>query len=452
MTENRRPSLAIAVVVMTVASSPAADPPWQFDEVVLANGAVLQGLILEQTPAGMRFQNVRRTPGRPAVVFTTSFTPKEIATFKKLKGPEREKLVARLHDLEAAGTAEKHRAERLELDTIPWPGKDAVGLRYASDFFVLESDAPEAVVRRAVVRLEQVFAAYARYLPPRVPGDRPARKTTIELFQSRAGYVDRLRATGRKFVNVACYDKAADRILGFSDLERLGAVLEERRKEHQALRTKLDKQEKELRRLYKGAEQEQVLKPIRATLRELAAADGQNEAALDQATRRLFEILGHEAFHAYLTNQVYPPPAGPPRWLDEGLAQVFETAVIEAGELRVGHADRDRLGRAKEAVRKNELVPLERLLRSASADFLAAHAGDRPATSAHYLTAWALAMHLTFERKLLGTEDLDAYFKSVAGGTDAGKAFADLVHRPLAEYEAEFHRYLEQLQPDGTLK
>ena len=131
---------------------------------------------------------------------------------------------------------------------------------------------------------------------------------------------------------------------------------------------------------------------------------------------------------------------------------MFETAVVEAGELRVGHADRDRLARAKEAVRKGELVPLERLLRSEPKDFLAAHAGDRPATDAHYLTAWGLAMHLTFERPLLGTPLLERYFRALADGADAGIAFADLVRQPLPGYEAAFHQYLLQLQPDGTLK
>src|SRR5207253_3002021 len=121
--------------------------------------------------------------------------------------------------------------------------------------------------------------------------------------------------------------------------------------------------EKDLSRLYRGAELTRVLAPLKDTRNQLNAAEGQNEAAFEQATRQLFAVLSHEAFHAYLATVVYPPPAaGPPRWLNEGLAQVFESAVVEAGELRVGHADRDRLARAKDGVRKGELVPLERLL------------------------------------------------------------------------------------------
>ena len=276
--------------------------------------------------------------------------------------------------------------------------------------------------------------------------------TVIELFQSRTGYEARLKSLGRQFVNVACYDPAANRILCYSDLERLGADLDRVRREHQKLRADLDKQEKELARLYRGSELGRMLAPIRDTRKKLDAADRQNEGLFDESTRRLFAVLGHEAFHAYLASVVYPSPvAGPPRWLNEGLAQIFETAVVEAGELRVGHADRDRLARAKEAVRKKELVPLARLLRSAAQDFLAAHAADRAATDVHYLTAWAVAFHLTFERRLLGTTFLDRYLQALAHGADPEVAFAELVGQSIPAYEAALHRYLLQLQPDGTL-
>src|SRR5207249_4255861 len=110
-----------------------------------------------------------------------------------------------------------------------------------------------------------------------------------------------------------------------------------------------------------------------------------------------------------------------------------------------------RLTRAKDAVRKGELVPLARLVRSAPKDFLAAHAGDRAATGGYYLTAWAVAFHLTFERRLLGTPALDRYFRAAAGGAAPEAAFADLVGEPLPAYEAAFHQYLSQLQPDGTV-
>jgi hypothetical protein len=425
----------------------AADSDWQYDKICLRNGAVLEGLILEDTPAGVRFQNVRRRPGRPTVMFTTTFPRAEIVTVEPLPAADRARLRTRLRELEEAGPAEKQRTERLELERISWAGKPDAGWRYRSEQFILESNAPDGLVRGAAGRLEQVFAAYARYLPPRTPGRGP---TVIELFQSRAGYQARLHALKLDFVNVACFDLARNRILCYSELEQLGARLEKQRQQHQQIRTDMDKDEKEFNRLYRGPELTRLLATIRNKRKDLDAADRQNEGLFDEATRRLFAVLGHEAFHAYLANVVYPPSVpGPPRWLNEGLAQIFETAVVEAGELRIGHADKDRLVRVKEAVRKGELAPVARLLRSAPKDFLAAHAADRAATDSHYLTAWALAFHLTFERQLLGTTFQDRYFQALAGGADPETAFADLVGQPVPAYEATFHQYLLQLQPDG---
>jgi hypothetical protein len=462
----------------------AADSDWQFEQVRLRNGRVWYGLILEETPAWVRFQNVRRQPGRPAVIFSTTLLPAEIADIQRLPAAEHERLKGRIKKLEEAGPAEKQREERLELETIDWGGKPGAGRRYRSELFILESDAPEWIVRRAAGRLEQVYAAYTWFLPPpgasnpTPPAPLPdagrgektiessppsplgkgdgglgsSSPTVIELFQSRAGYQARLKALGRQFVNVACYFPSRNRIFCFSDLERVAAEIEKVRRYHQRVRADLDRQEKELARLYRGSERDRLMVPIRDTRKRMEAAEWTNESLFDQSTKQLFVVLGHEAFHAYLASVVYPKPGPePPRWLNEGLAQIFETAVVEAGELRVGHADRERLARAKEAVRKGGLVPLSRLLRSKADDFLATHFADGADTDVHYLTAWAVAFHLTFERRLLGTTYLDRYFKALANGADPEEAFAALVGQPVSEYETAFHQYLLQLQPDGTL-
>src|SRR5207248_7954147 len=92
--------------------------------------------------------------------------------------------------------------------------------------------------------------------------------------------------------------------------------------------------------------------------KRVIAADKANGAKFDQATARLFAILYHEAFHAYVGTFVYPPlkpddvKAGKgtgelPRWLNDGLAQVLETPVVEAGELRDDWPVRARPGRAQ---------------------------------------------------------------------------------------------------------
>jgi len=190
-----------------------------------------------------------------------------------------------------------------------------------------------------------------------------------------------------------------------------------------------------------------------------------NGVMFNEATARLFALLYHEAFHAYVATFVYPPlkaedvRAGKgtgelPRWLNEGLAQVFETAVIEAGELRADHPDKERLQRAKDWLKgKNggAFVPLGDLLTTGRDAFLASHADQKLASDRAYLTCWALAHYLTFDRRLIGTEAFNKYLISLNGTGDPKQAFATLVGKDLAAFEKDWHAYLTRLQPNGTL-
>src|SRR5262249_41970970 len=166
---------------------------------------------------------------------------------------------------------------------------------------------------------------------------------------------------------------------------------------------------------------------------------------------RLFRRLYHESFHAYLVTFVYPAKEGTlPHWLNEGLAQIFETAIVEVGELRVGHADAERLGAVRTAIKDGKLLPLTDLLKSAPRDFLVAHAKDQQASDRHYLASWALAFHLAFEKRLLGTKKLDDYVAALKREVDPVTAFGELVGKPADKFEAEHLQYLTKLKHDGT--
>lgn len=441
-----------AAAVLSVAACAAADEPagtsWKFDVVRLKNGSTFRGLITEQTPAFIRFHDVRQKPGRPIVVFYTSFAASEIDSIERLNDADREQLQTRLREL-TPENSEKQRMHRVELKECPWGGNPTGGLQYRSDCFTLISNSRESIVRRSAVRLEQIYAAYARFLPSRVELTRP---TTIELFRSADEYAARLRADGHQFVNTAFYDPVNNRILCTGDLSRLGDDLENARIQSQRLRTDLDQRETSLTRLYKGAELAKLLQPIRATRTSIDAADRANDGLFDKATQQLFSVLYHEAFHAYLANFVCPPPQPElPRWLNEGLAQIFESAQIDAGELRVGHADRDRLARAKEIVRRGEPLSVSALLKSGAGGFLATHPSLDQSVDRNYLAAWAVAYHLTFERRLLGHESLTTYLRALASGSEPNAAFAAFVGHSVADYERDLNSYLLRLQSDGSL-
>src|SRR5262249_52727996 len=147
---------------------------------------------------------------------------------------------------------------------------------------------------------------------------------------------------------------------------------------------------------------------------KLSKVDKENTELFEKATARLFRTLYHEAFHAYLAGFIYPPGGRQvPRWLNEGLAQIFETAILEAGELRVGHADPERLKQVKEALRKNQLVAVADLLQADAERFLVDHANQQQVSDGYYLASWALAFYLTFDQRKLGTPELDEYVRSL---------------------------------------
>jgi hypothetical protein len=463
--------------IVLLAGSVFAQPPvvpsgnWPLDEIVLRSGAKYQGLIVEEQPDGVKFRLVKRPPGRPTVTLTTFFTKEEVRAdgLKRISDTDRHLLRERLAELDSQGERERRRMESLELLSVDWLGRKEAARRYDADQFLLVSAAPDEVTRRAAVRLEQIFTAYARVLPPRYPTARP---TTIELAGTKEDYLALLKESSVRALNAAVFFPADQRIVCGSDLKRLGDELYRTALHHRQQLATADKTEQELRELYKGqkAELERFLGAVKKERDKVTAAERANDAAFDTATRKLFAILYHEAFHSYVMAFVYPPlkpdevRAGKgtgelPRWLNEGLAQLFEDPVIEAGELRIGHADADRLKRVQSWLSGKPrapdaigLIPLADLLRAGKESFVADQAGEKLSTDRTYLTAWAVAHHLTFARRVIGTKEFDAYLTAVNTGTEPAKAFEALVGQTLAEYEKDWHDYLRRLQPDGTVK
>ena len=114
-----------------------------------------------------------------------------------------------------------------------------------------------------------------------------------------------------------------------------------------------------------------------------------------------------------------------PRWLNEGMAQVFETAVFEAGELRIGHADRARLEKAHDLLARKEFLSLKDVLTAKRDVFVVHHAGQRPAADRAYVATWALASYLMFDRRVVGTAALDEFVKAVCAGVGPGQGVRD---------------------------
>ena len=262
-------------------------------------------MLLSEGIEGIRFQSVSRPPGRPTVTLTSLFTKAEIAGVKRLSEADRAILKERLAELDPSGAGERNRMESLELVSTDWPGRSGGARRYESDYFVLISSGSDELTRRSAVRLEQIYAAFARFLPPSA---RDARPTQILLATDEDEYKNLLGPLGKaNLLNPAVFDPVNNRVLCGTELKRLGAELQTARIHHSQQLATLEKYEESVKKLYKQLELKRHLDASGMERKRVFAADQANFAKFDQATARIFAVLYHEAFHAYVGTFVYTP-------------------------------------------------------------------------------------------------------------------------------------------------
>ena len=461
---NRRALAALAAAALSalaLADAPGEDE-WKYDVVHLKSGDMVSGLVVEQDARHVFVRKIVRKPGAPTLIFSDDFKRSDVDHLDLLGDDDREQLAKRVEALVRerdqlatqlklldpdASKGQLASGDELKLQPAPWPADPkAKALTYQSTYFHLTSDARPELVQLVAVNLEQVYAAYAHALPPRVAAPEP---TTILLAQSLKDYQALVAREGRNLFNPAYFDPSKNEIVCASDLERMADALEARRRDAEKALADLKETEKALNQAYKGRVPPDEMAPILDARKKIKAIQDQNEEAFAKARRRLLQRLYHEAFHAYLSNCVYTPADGEaPRWLNEGLAQIFETAVYEVGELRVGRPDKDRLDAVQAALAQGTLLPTADLLRADYKQFAVAHASEREASDRYYLASWALAFDLAFHRKLLGTKALDDYVHALRRGANPLDAFHDLVGEPLSDFEKEHLEYLKNLHSD----
>jgi len=115
--------------------------------------------------------------------------------------------------------------------------------------------------------------------------------------------------------------------------------------------------------------------------------------------QRLFNGCNHEAFHAYLNTFVHPANGGRSRTgSTRGWRRIYETAIVEGGELRVGPPKRTGRGTSPGGREGRKLRPWADLLRSAPRHVSGPRAPISKGLGRNYLASWALGVHMTLEK------------------------------------------------------
>ncbi len=439
---------------------------WQFEKLHLKNGRTLPGLIKGEDSSGVDFLEIRQPAGRPMfLVMFWRFPTDKIDHLTRLPEADRKLLLERIDAFknrsrdEEEGQAKIHLEHSGAADDGVWHyGSETWLMPDKRPWLLLDSTADEETTRRSINRIEQMFAAYAEILPPRT---RPVRPLTIKLFGTVREYNDFLPTLGLTVRNPAVFVTGENRLAAGSELSAYSQQMKMVRLEHKKLREDYDRRAALMpdqlaalrKQLIVGRfplnEQRTIMQSAESHWKEeldginraINAAERTNLAEFDKLTARMFARLFHEAFHAYLENYVFPQrDHDVPRWLNEGLAQIFETGQLEAGTLRLDAPDAGRLDRLQADLQSVEPLSLAEILSADGSQFLVLHPGGEAASQRYYLYSWGLAYYLAFRQPVLETAALDRYVDREAVKTAPVNRFEKLVGMPLKQFEARCAR------------
>jgi hypothetical protein len=440
-----------------------AHATWQLEAIELADGRRLEGLLVAPTSVSgtpahdagdIQFVQIIRQPGRPMhLVAWPSFPSTSVRFVERLTPVEH----ARLQDRVEAFRGERRRQAEAASIRLSRRGEEGPW-QFDDVSFSLVSTADPSLTREAVVRLQLTFDALESLVPPLGP----ASPVHVRLCGSVAEYRAAQDDAGLRLDNPAFYVPQRRLLVTGSDLPALlqeqraaEDKLDAARQRHLEHGSLLDERLRQLATdleasgMPRGERIEIVrrarIRGMREQTEEIArieAARRANAAVVEQARRRFDARLAHEAWHAYADGRLRSGTAGRlPAWLDEGLAQVIETAPLEAGELRLDAPDPERLAKVKHLIAAGGLMPVAEIVSSGQEAFLGGHGGDEAVA---YLAAWALAFDLAVLRPVLTPDRIVAL--SASDEKDPITAFESLMNMPIDRYDRQWRQRLLELR------
>ena len=425
---------------------------WKMDSVELKKGADYRGLVLSSSEHELDFVQIVRPKGRPMYLVRLSLDPKSVKRIERVDDESRKELQDRIQPLlqfKSHALIEAGRMEDVNLTRAD--GEADETWKYNGPWFQLESTTDERQTRRCVVRIEQIVRAYQRVMPPRA---RPQKRLTVKLFGSMDEYQNELRDLQLEIENPAFYSARGNTIVAGSELtafaRRLSHILgqnEKIRKDYEAIDREMPAQLASLSTKLKsnGFTRDEIKLEMKARkaawrkqydgiMRKLDATNRRNEAKFSEVTKQMFTRLYHEMFHAYLENYVYPQELfSVPRWLNEGLAQIFETAQVDEDTLRIDLPDPGKMARLQQDLRGRKPLSIAGVIQAEDASFLATHSSG--SSERHYLYSWGLAYYFTFHDDLLYRNTLDEFVIDDKESRTQIQRFSKLTRIPLNQFE-----------------
>ncbi len=152
----------------------------------------------------------------------------------------------------------------------------------------------------------------------------------------------------------------------------------------------------------------------------------------------LWQVLAHEGFHQFIG---YELGQQIPTWLNEGMAQFFETSQIEYGRLKTGQIARSKLSAAQYLIRAGRAPSVTDLLEMDRQAFY----GD---AQVNYPMSWALVYYLmTRDGPGFEYSRFHRYLQDIKFNYDSISSFQRRFGRDSYQWESDFQHYILRQRP-----
>ena len=152
----------------------------------------------------------------------------------------------------------------------------------------------------------------------------------------------------------------------------------------------------------------------------------------------IWRVLAHEGFHQFIG---YELGSHVPTWLNEGMAQYFETSSITGSHFNVGQISRNKLLYAQALIINKKAPPLAQLV-----------SWDQPTFYANanvaYPTSWALVYYLlNSNNDRYEQSRFRRYLQDLKFGNDSIRSLQREFGSDASRWQADFEDYILHLKP-----
>lgn len=167
-----------------------------------------------------------------------------------------------------------------------------------------------------------------------------------------------------------------------------------------------------------------------------------------RSRRRTFEVLQHEGFHQFAWHAIGPKL---PVWLNEGLAQYFESAIITDGRMSLGITRTLKIEKMRNAIDAKENLPLNQLIRITGEQWAKTLRKTPDHSSLLYAQAWSVTYFLIHGQDGKNKTKLAEYLRRLSEGERADQAML-MAFGPggLADLENDWRAYALKQHPNNV--